>query len=75
MSEGSVLMLIYCVNTCVGVWVDICAVWIHKQCILLAYIDVFDDPHSLKHVALGILAIIPFTVYMLSVQLLLLISN
>ena len=45
------------------------------MCILLAYIDVFDDLHPLKRVALCNLAIIPFTVYMLSVQLLLLISN
>jgi hypothetical protein len=42
---------------------------------LLAYIDVFDNLHTRKHVALGILAIIPFTLYVLSVQLLLLISN
>jgi hypothetical protein len=75
MSEGTVLRLIYYVNTCVGVWVDICAVIIHKQRILLDYIDVFDDLHFLKHVVLCNLAVITFRVYMLSVKLLLLISN
>jgi len=47
----------------------------NTQCILLAYNYVFDDLHPLKHVALGNLVKIPLTIYMLSVQLLLLISN